>query len=165
MASERWTHAAPASAGGSDGGAVDRVHHRAVIVRQEDGPVGAGSTGSRRARRRDTRTLKSVNFRPFAVEITTTRSLAARSAPRATSLISTASATPVCGQLNMPVRSARAGGVGELLLGRLLDDAVVLLQRADRLLHRHRDCRSGSPRPASASPRPARTPSCAGRRR
>jgi uncharacterized protein involved in copper resistance len=36
------------------------------------------------------------------------------------------------------VRSARAHAVGQLVLGRLLDDAVVALQRADRLLDRHR---------------------------
>ncbi len=33
----------------------------------------------------------------------------------------------MCGQLNMPVRSARAGGVGQLGLGGLLDHAVELL--------------------------------------
>src|SRR5258708_28066706 len=48
-----------------------------------------------------------MNLSPFAVEITTTRWPRVIS-PRATSLMSTASATPVCGQLNIPVRSARA---------------------------------------------------------
>src|SRR5215831_12173026 len=49
----------------------------------------------------------SANLSPFAVEITTTRSLE-RTTLRSMSLRSAASATPVCGQLNMPVRSARA---------------------------------------------------------
>ena len=49
----------------------------------------------------------SANLSPFAVEMTTTRSFE-RITLRSTSLRSAASATPVCGQLNMPVRSARA---------------------------------------------------------
>jgi hypothetical protein len=51
--------------------------------------------------------LKSVNLSPLAVETTTTRCPRTIS-PRATSLHSAASATPVCGQLNIPVASARA---------------------------------------------------------
>src|SRR5262249_8001562 len=49
----------------------------------------------------------SANLSPFAVEITTTRSWE-RITLRSTSLRRAARATPVCGQLNMPVRSARA---------------------------------------------------------
>ena len=77
--------------------------------------------------------LNSVNFSPFAVEITMTRS-PSRMSPRPTSFSSAASATPVCGQLNMPVRSARADRVGELGLAGLLDDAVVALQRRESAL-------------------------------
>ena len=51
--------------------------------------------------------LKSINFNPLAVEITTTRSVEVMT-PRSRSLTSAASATAVWGQLNMPVRSARA---------------------------------------------------------
>ena len=48
-----------------------------------------------------TLTLDWVNFRPWAVEMTTVRSLGAMT-PRSRNLIRAASATPVWGQLNMP---------------------------------------------------------------
>ena len=51
--------------------------------------------------------LKAVNLSPCAVESTTTRS-SLPITPRASSFFSTASATPVCGQLNSPVASASA---------------------------------------------------------
>jgi hypothetical protein len=50
---------------------------------------------------------------------------------RSTSFRSAASATPVCGQLNMPVRSARAASSAAPARG-LLHDAVEALERADR---------------------------------
>ena len=116
--------------------AVDRPPHRVVVVGQLDRRVGVrgGDAGERRVWYA---TLKSVNFRPLAVEITTTRSSVAIS-PRATSFSSAASATPVCGQLNSPVQVGARRRVGQLALGGLLDDAVVPLQRADRLADRHR---------------------------
>ncbi len=52
-------------------------------------------------------TLKSVNFRPWAVLITTVLSLDLIT-PRLISLVSTARATPVWGQVNIPVKSACA---------------------------------------------------------
>ena len=56
--------------------------------------------------------MELANLRPLAVETTTVRSEGAMT-PRSRSLISAASATPVCGQLNMPARAHRVfQGVG-----------------------------------------------------
>eukprot|EP00955_Chlamydomonas_euryale_P022449 237259-Chlamydomonas_euryale.AAC.7 len=51
--------------------------------------------------------LDCENLSPCAVDTTTVRSLFPMT-PRSRNLMSAASATPVCGQLNIPVRSARA---------------------------------------------------------
>ena len=54
--------------------------------------------------------------------------------PFAASFSSAASATPVWGQLNMPVASARAAASASSRLGGLLDHPVEFLQRPDRLV-------------------------------
>ena len=72
-------------------------------------------------------TLDCANLSPSAVDTTTVRSPGAMN-PRSRSLVSAATATPVCGQLNMPVRSAASmssSSVASSTMPSLSDDLLV----------------------------------------
>ena len=85
--------------------------------------------------------------------------VAARRRPRSRSLKSAASATPVCGHVYSPVAVGARGRVGELVLGRLLDDAVHRLRAPPSRAARSPGCRSGSRSRASSRRAIGRRPS------